>query len=62
MNPAPYLNASQVAEHFGISRGLVLKMVRQGTLPKPRHFGRAARWRLADLEAMERKPGAEASA
>jgi excisionase family DNA binding protein len=62
MQPTLYLTAPQVADRYGISRSTVYELVGRGELPAPKHFGRAARWRLAELEATERAPHAEASA
>jgi excisionase family DNA binding protein len=61
MQPALYLTADQVAERYAISRSTVYELVARGELPASQHFGRAARWRVADLEASERAPHAEAS-
>jgi predicted DNA-binding transcriptional regulator AlpA len=49
-----FLNAQQVCVRFNLSRSSLYKLCRRGELPRPRHFGKAARWSVADLEAVER--------
>lgn len=54
-----YLSAKQVAEMFSISRVTVWRWVRSGRLPTPIKLSPScSRWRIADLEALERKSAA----
>jgi excisionase family DNA binding protein len=54
MQLSEYLTAESVAQRLSISRATVYVLVKQHHLPQPYHFGRAARWKLSELEAAER--------
>lgn len=62
MEQTLYLTANQVAARYGVSRTTVYDLVGRGDLPAPQHFGRAARWRIADLEAVDQRRGAQVEA
>ncbi len=47
-----YLNVSQIAANFGVSKATVWRWTKDGTLPAPVKLGfNTTRWRAADLEA-----------
>lgn len=53
MTQALFINAKEVCARRGISRTTLYELVARGELPGPYHFGRSARWSVAELEANE---------
>ena len=50
---AAYLTDRQMAERYRVSRGTIWAWAKLNILPKPHHFGRAARWRRDEIMATE---------
>lgn len=55
MIEATYYTAKQVCARAGISRTALHDFVKRGIFPRPYHFGRRVRWKLAELESFEQR-------
>ena len=46
-----YLNANQLAQSLGISRGAIYSLMRKGIIPPGLKIGRSRRWSIKDIQA-----------
>ncbi len=49
-----FLNTTELAQRYGISKATVFNLVRAGKLPHGVHLGKSRRWDIKELEAFEK--------